>query len=182
MTTYSCSHKRMALKLQLADKRKTMCGVGTRTLKLFLNKKIKGGDTIAGLYRTALEAEDANINAKKYFGEYSAQFYAKKEEMIFKLIGLCRCCGITSFGYTNNEDAFPKHIIYFDLPGCEQISFHCNLKTEWVVPKYSGNWDGRIVSTLPKLERAIMNRYGEEISSLYGVDYSFEDIGGRGVN
>jgi len=171
--------KRDALKHQLKDKRETMCGIGTRKLKLFLNKKIREGDILAGIFRTALEAEDANINAKKYFGDYSERYYAVKENMIGQLIGLCRACGITSYGYQNNDSPFPKHIMYFDLPGCEQISFHCTVKSEWAVPKYSGSWDGQTVSTLPKLERAINNRYGLEICSQYGLSLSDNHIGGR---
>ena len=171
--------KRDALKHQLKDMRTTMCGVGTRKLKLFLNKKRKEGDLLAAIYRTALEAEDANINAKKYFGEYSEQYYSLKELMIWQLIGLCRACGITSYGYQNNDTPFPKHIIYFDLPGCEQISFHCTVKSEWAVPKYTGSWDGQTVSTLPKLERAINNRYGLEICSQYGQPLPVNHIEGR---
>ena len=170
---------RRELKLQLADKRETMCGIGTRKLKLFLNKKIKEGDTLAELYRTALEAEDANINAKKYFGDYSKHYYAVKEDMIWQLICICRAYGITSYGYHNNDSPFPKHIIYFDLPGCEQISFHCTVKGDWAVPEYNGKWDGRTVSTLPKIEKAINLKYGEEICLKYGLASQNDMIVGR---
>ena len=48
---------------QLANSRKNFCGVGSRKIKLLLNKLAKT-DNLAKAYRIALEAEDKNISAK----------------------------------------------------------------------------------------------------------------------
>ena len=74
---------------QLSCMREKMCGIGTRKVKLLLNEKIKEGDYIAELYRTALEIEDLNISAKKYHGEYREKYYSKKNDNILLLSELC---------------------------------------------------------------------------------------------
>ena len=158
--------KRSELISQLNNERTYMCGVGTRIVKLFLNKKIKEGDGIASLYRIAVEAEDSNIKAKKYFGEYRDKYYVDKMQYIILLISECKQRQDVVYGYQDNEASFPSHIMYFDLPGCEQISFHCSLPKELRqgIPHYDGVWDRKENSTYPKLERAIANRYGKELS------------------
>lgn len=158
--------KRSELICQLIKERADMCGIGTRSVKLILNKKIKEGDDIAKLYRIAVEAEDSNIKAKKYFGEYRDKYYNDKMYYITLLIEECKQREDVVFGYHNNEASFPSHIIYFDLPGCEQISFHCSIPKELRqgIPHYDGVWDRNENSTFPKLERAIADRYGKELS------------------
>lgn len=158
--------KSSALKRQLSEKRVSMCGIGTRKLKLFLNKKVKDGDGVAFLYRTAIEAEDASICAKKYFGEYRDHYYDKKALLITSLIALCQSRNDVKFGYQNSDDPTTSHVVFFDLPGCEQISFHCNLSREMErsIPYYSDCWDGKVNSTLPKLEQAVFSLYGAELS------------------
>lgn len=163
----SKSNKRAELISQLNKERTDMCGVGTRTVKLILNKRIKEGDEIAKLYRLAVETEDANIKAKKYFGEYRDKYYDDKMHYITLLVDECYGREDVVFGYQKNNRSFPSHIIYFELPGCEQISFHCSLSEEdrQCIPYYDGTWDKKENSTFPKLERAINSRYGEEISN-----------------
>lgn len=158
--------RRSELINQLSNERTEMCGIGTRKVKLFLNKKIKEGDSIAYLYRIAVETEDANIKAKKYYGEYRDKYYEDKMHYITLLISKCKEREDVVYGYQKNDAAFPSHIMYFDLPGCEQISFHCSLPKELKrgIPHYDGTWDKKENSTYPKLERAINNRYGEELS------------------
>ena len=65
MIPIGIQRKNAGLCNQLYNSRNQMCGIGTRKVKLFLNKKMKEGDRNAMILRTALEAEDANINAKK---------------------------------------------------------------------------------------------------------------------
>ena len=151
---------------QLDSMRDKMCGIGTRKLKNFLNRKIKEGDEVAKLYRQALQTEDANISAKKYYN-YSDDYYEEKSRLIDELLGMCASRSDVKFGYQDNDEDFPAHIVYFELPGCEQISFHCDLLHPSEVPQYDGQWDGRTNSTLPKLEAAILKLYGEEINQKY---------------
>lgn len=158
--------KRTELINQLKKERTDMCGIGTRNVKLILNRKIKEGDDIAKLYRLAIETEDANIKAKRYLGKFRDKYYEDKMHNITLLVTECLDREDVVFGYQRNNVSYPSHIIYFELPGCEQISFHCSLseEDEQCIPYYEGAWDKKENSTFPKLERAITNRYRAELS------------------
>lgn len=157
----------------MEEKRETFCGVGTRKTKLFLNKQILKDDELARAFRLALEAEDKNIQAKKtiekyrgnryiYAYEYSDKMYKEKQNYILVLCDLCKEQGYT-YGYQENEDGFPNSIVYFELPNTEQISFHCDLTDEQIasIPHYDREWDGKINSSIGKLEEGILKTYGE---------------------
>lgn len=113
-----------------------MCGIGTRKVKLMLNKKIKQGDFTAKIYRVALELQDYNIKAKDAPFPYSEKMYAKKEDLIDKLIKI----------YNESKLSF----------GCSEdkgISFHSTVKRN--IHVYEKEWDGLVNSTLDKLEKEI---------------------------
>ena len=152
---------------QLSRMRSHMCGIGTRKLKLFLNKLAKNGDIITRIYRTALEIEDENIKAKQN-RYYSDNHYLKKEQLISQLADLCLKENIV-FGVQNINERDTNNIVYFELPNCEQISFHCNIAKDALgkFPQYQKAWDNKVNSTLPKLEKAILQKYGNEIKEKY---------------
>lgn len=144
---------------QLHGKRETFCGIGTRKAKIRLNKLAKT-DTIAALYRKALEIEDKNIQAKAY-PSYREEYYEEKSLLIEDLIKTCLAENI-KVGYSCETTEYEQdtiYIVYFELPNCEQISWHCTDKPN--CPVYDGVWDGKVNSTLPKLEKAILSRYPE---------------------
>jgi hypothetical protein len=140
---------------KLEYQRGQFCGIGTRKIKIRLNKLAKT-ELNAKLYRLALEIEDKNISAKKY-EKYRDMYYMEKSDKIKELIKLCSDNNIV-VGYQEKDD-FGLHIyiVYFELPHCEQISWHtydvphCN--------EYEKEWDGKENSTLQKLEKAIMAQY-----------------------
>jgi len=152
--------------------RDIFCGIGTRKVKLFLNSLIKKGDKIAKLYRTILELQEANILAKLYFGKWRREYYDKKEYLISSLVSLCKDISDVNYGFTVEHTRVTDHIIYFDLPGCEQISYHCNLSPSQLksIPEYNGVWDGQEDNALAKIESAIMGRYGAVLKKKYGDD------------
>ena len=82
----------------LKDKRDTLCGIGTKKVKLFLNKQIKQGDINAKLYRLALEAEERNIMAKNTSFPYQEKVYNVKKRLIMQLANECRLLGL-NYGY-----------------------------------------------------------------------------------
>ena len=147
---------------QLKEKRNNFCGIDTRNIKLILNKLGKT-DPIALTYRYLLEAEDYNIKAKEAKGDYIEKNYKKKAEFINKVVELCKTNDFT-YGIQESDVAGVTHIIYFDIPGCKQISFHTDIENSSDFPVYNGEWDGLINSTLLKLEEAIMTKYPEEIN------------------
>ena len=141
----------------LVQARTQFAGVGTRRAKLALNKLART-DPHAHALRVALEIEDATLTAKRYFGgdcggyTYSDINYFKKGENIEALIGICQSQEWV-FGVQPSEAGQTTHIVYFDIPGVGQLSWHYT-PTE-PLPVYPGQWDGMVGSTLPKLEAAI---------------------------
>lgn len=148
---------------QLSDARVGFCGVGTRKTKLQLNKLARVC-VIAKALRLALEIEDASTLGKKYgFSKWGYRSYERKHALIHELIDLCKEQRWV-YGKQKNRSSGPSWIIYFEIPGCEQISFHCDLSIE--VPDYVREWDGKVNSTLNKLEAAIsmLSLKGKKIS------------------
>lgn len=165
---------------QLSDKRNTFCGIGTRKAKIRLNKLAKNS-LIAMLYRKALEIEDKNIQAKA-FPNYRDKYYEEKSSLLNEFIKICldnnikvgyseesterkvRINEYDEYGYRIYEEdpeyeiiVHTMYIVYFDLPGCEQISWHSKSKPN--CPLYDGVWDGKTNSVLPKLEKAILDAF-----------------------
>lgn len=153
--------KNRRLEASLDNARDSFCGIGTRLVKLMLNRLAKTDD-VAAAYRLALEIEDVNINAKKYFGEYKRSYYNKKEELICQLVDMCETKGY-NYGKHDQIDISTNFILFFDLPGCEQISWHTNASCARNCPSYDKQWDGIPESTLLKLEEAICGNYTEDI-------------------
>lgn len=135
------------------------CGVGTRRTKLALNKLAKVSKYAKAL-RIALEVEDKNLTAKKYYGgdiggySYSQVAYFAKNQGILQLIEICNSQG-WMYGVQKAGVFGASHVIYFDFPGVEQISWHFTPQTDHEFPIYPGIWDGKENSTLRKLEAAI---------------------------
>lgn len=50
----------------------------------------------------------------------------------------------------------------------EQISWHNTLNNITEIPYYNKEWDGKINSTLDKIEDALNKVYGDEIHEKYG--------------
>lgn len=133
--------------------------MGTRVVKLKLNSLVRSCP-IAKAFRLALETEDCSTLGKKYRGDWSNHYYTKKGLLICELIELFKDNG---WLYGKHLVAgFPKWVIYFEIPGCEQISFHC-LKLPEDVPDYPKEWDQKQNSTFGKLEAAINQYFEREI-------------------
>lgn len=150
----------------LKEKRTTLCGVGTRKIKCFLNSKIKRGDKIALIYRKALECEDKNISAKDSYLEYQDKLYKQKSFLIEELINISKENGYI-YGYQKSDVRCVSHVIFFEFPHMEQISWHNTLNNITEIPYYNKEWDGKINSTLDKIEDALNKVYGDEIHEKY---------------
>jgi hypothetical protein len=136
---------------RLTRAREQFCGLGTRKAKLQLNRRALTCP-VARALRLALEIEDASSLGKKYGGEWSYAYYEKKNDLIHQLITHFQAQGWI-FGKHKSDGAGPKWIVYFEIPGCEQLSFHADLDVD--IPDYPREWDGKVHSTLDKLEAAI---------------------------
>ena len=139
-----------------------MCGIGTRRIKLLLNRLAKAGDEMAGVYRLALELEDVNIQAKDSYGKYRLKKYDLKEKMLRELINVCKTNGFV-YGYQPCQGVREvRRILYFELPGTGQISFHCSIMDS-SIPKYEKEWNGLHCHTWVAIEQAISTRYAKDI-------------------
>ena len=151
------SRKRQQKIETLVQARTQFAGIGTRKAKLMLNKLAKT-DEYARALRVALEIEDANLTAKRYFGGDCGGYtdadinYIKKGENIELLIEISKSQGWV-FGVQLNKVFSTTHIIYFDVPGVGQVSWHYSPKE--ALPVYPGQWDGQEGSTLAKIEAAV---------------------------
>lgn len=150
----AAEQRAIALEEQLATARVTLCGIGTRKIKIRLNKLAKT-DNRAKAYRLALEIEDTNIRAKRVPAPYADKEYQTKNELIEELGKLCSTEGWT-WGTQANDKHGPSHIVYFELPSTEQLSWHSDCS---IAPKYEGQWDHKRLSTLKKIETAILATY-----------------------
>lgn len=143
-------HKNQLLVEQLTKKRKSFAGIGTNKAKRRLNK-LATTSPIAKAIRLSLEIEDKNISAKKYYGKYRDKIYKKKAELILEL---CKVFKEQNwiYGTQNSEIPDTTHVVYFEIPGCEQISWHFSYNRK-DLPIYEKEWDGKQNSTIGKLEK-----------------------------
>lgn len=135
---------------QLAQCRLGFAGIGTRKAKLRLNKLARS-NSLAKAVRIALEIEDKNISAKKSYGEFRIKIYGQKTRLIYDLAEHCKKHNWV-YGIKDSDELPMSHVIYFELPYCEQISWHFTPSNELDFPDYKNEWDGKINSTLRKLE------------------------------
>lgn len=146
---------RRVLVNQLEIARESFGGIGTKQIKLNLNRLVKSCP-IAKAFRIALEIEDCSTLGKKYRGDWSNHYYEKKDRFIKELIEIFKTNDwVYGIHLTNGH---PPTVIYFEIPGCEQISFHCFLDRD-KAPEYKGEWDGKRNSTFGKLEKAICDYF-----------------------
>lgn len=145
---------------KLYEARQNFAGLRTRQAKLKLNRLVKFCP-LAKAFRIALEIEDCSTQGKKYHGEWSNHYYVKKSLAIQNLIEVFKENNWV-YGKHKSNDYHTKHIVYFEIPGCEQISFHCTVDEK--VPDYPKEWDGKRGSTFRKLETAIVEYFDSERS------------------
>ena len=143
----------------LCSARRDACGIGTRKLKLRLNKLSKAGDKEAQLVRTLLEVEDKNIVAKDTSYYYRDKVYDQKSALLRSATDLLDELG-WRYGYTGKTGKNAMYLVYVFLPGGAQVSWHMN--DSWVpdeVPPIDCEWDGQEASTLPKLLAHVQSRF-----------------------
>lgn len=135
------------------------CGIGSKKLKLRLNKLKKNGDKVASVLRKLIEAEDSNISAKKYFGKYRDRYYGNKEMYLMDSIEDMKELGWT-FGYSTEVGKNAKYVMYVYLPNGSQLSWHMvNDSNKVRLPEIDVKWDGLPATTLTKLYDYVMVAY-----------------------
>lgn len=134
----------------LQTKRKNFAGIGTNKAKRRLNKLAKT-DPIAKAIRLALEIEDKSISAKNSYGEYQDRIYNQKVLLVEQLVDHFKARKWI-YGIQDSDLPFISHVMYFEIPTCEQISWHIDINKPKNYPTYKKEWDQKKNSTLYKLE------------------------------
>lgn len=140
---------------KLKNKRKTFATIGTNKSKRRLNKLSKN-NYLAQALRIALEIEDKNICAKDSYYKYKEKIYNQKYKLIMELRDIFKLNNWT-YGIEKSDVPGVTHVVYFEIPGCEQVSWHLSLNNKNDFPKYDKKWDGKKNSTLDKIEKVAYN-------------------------
>lgn len=149
----------------LKDKREKFAGIGTNKVKRRLNK-LAATCSIAQAIRLALEIEDSSISAKDSYGTHQDKIYKQKQKLIAQLCELFKEQS-WNYGIRKSEIACPTHVIYFEIPTCEQVSWHFSPENSADFPFYDSVWDKKENSTLEKLEKVAARLLSTgEVSSL----------------
>lgn len=129
---------------------------GLRSAKIMLGKLAKKGNDVALALSIATTAELFSIRAKKAwrYGDDRPKYYKKKAKQIAKLIKLAQKNGWT-YGTHQSDSTRTSHIIYFEIPGCEQLSYHYTPSKDIILPIYEKEWDQKRNSTIKKLSVAV---------------------------
>ncbi len=136
---------------QLNNVRNKALGVGTRKLKLRLNKLWKWKDIYwrevdkdvmidAQIYRLLLELEDKNIQAKKYRWDYREKAYEAKDKIMIELVLLLDSSKYKHDRWFAYDKMLNMWVLYVDLfyqNEVHQVSWHISDYTwlKWPVLK-----------------------------------------------
>ena len=116
-------------------------------------------------------AQKCSTRAKAYRGRrYKDDAHARKAwsigELVDALIDYGQELGLMSWGWKlDPAEEFASWVLYVDLPGVGQVSFHCTERLSG--PDYQGKWDGRHASESRILEycKTIEQRVRSWVSS-----------------
>lgn len=149
---------------QLHENRTEFLGIGTRKIKIRLNKLSKD-NIILKVIRLMMEIEDVNIQAKETYGKYRDRKYKMKVDLIIELIDIYKENSFR-FGYHDSDVHKTNYIIFFEIPNTDiQVSWHSDLSSSQMVGvnKYDKVWDGLVNSTMIKLENYLKINYHKDL-------------------
>jgi len=146
---------------ELYDLRENALGIGTRKMKIRLNK-IAVQNIEAKIARMVLEIEDVSTQAKNSSWKYKDKKYFQKQELIEELVEIYKQTDY-DYGIQYEENYNTNAILYFELPNGAQVSFHTNWDKEIHVKKYEKKWDGLINSTFKKVITFVEEKFINEI-------------------
>jgi len=151
------AHRNKVLNRDLDQAYNKFCG---SSLHLVLQDLESRGeeDVIARGYFLALQIEIANRRAKKHTGDIRLRLYNKKVALLSEMVSHCQGNGYKIEQAVAHDVGGPGEVMYVYLPGCEQISWHCNVG-RLALPEATQDWDEKKFSTLRKLEEGLMKEF-----------------------
>lgn len=134
-------------------------GLGVRKVIKELQKISISGNTEAKIIHLLMQAEFANLAAKKNRNKKEV-CYERKSQILIKLSDLLHKnewrCGIN---YNTGKNS--SYLIYIYLPNGVQLSWHCNdYNIVYCYDEINCEWDGIICSTLEKLLEYTHTKFG----------------------
>lgn len=149
-------------------------------LKTVLNKVrtfANHSSFVARLLYTALNAEMYSCMAKRekivnHNVRKSGVYYRLKEMYVIELSRLFFTHNLEhpeylllyGRGLDEDEDAIMTKVLYFHIPGCQQISYHISNADAFAsVPDYTLSWDECRNTTLSKLRECIWKMFWQEL-------------------
>jgi hypothetical protein len=144
--------------------KKTACGIGLRkVIKQMKQELMKSQNLEKEILLLVLEAEFANISAKKYSGEKKEMIYNRKS---FLLQVLSEKLKQSNWRYGINSDTGKNacYLIFVYLPNGTQLTWHSN---DYYLYKYypeiESTWDGQVCMTMEKIITYIEQNYFSQI-------------------
>ncbi|TGK84831.1 hypothetical protein EHQ23_09040 [Leptospira bourretii] len=146
----------------LLRSRSHYCG-GTLDEVILHLEDILGSNRVAEALYYALNAEIANYEAKLSDRYGRRERYRRKNLCISELLKLCNVEGF-KYGIQKNLNNHRKAevVIYFDLPGTAQLSWHINIQNLDIkskIPVYKNKWDNLKNSVFTKIEQSILDQF-----------------------
>ena len=133
--------------------------ISQQVVKYFLNKSSKNGDSIAAVLRSALEVETWQDYVNKY--PYDSKIGNNMEVKCKEYLDVLRANGLCYGKIISRRKYLPVTIIG-TLPNGKTIAYCCSRDTKWDnVPLYNGNWDKDIKNNRVKIEKNIIDVYGD---------------------
>ena len=147
------AHRNKILNRDLDQAYNHFCGSRLHTILTHL-ESIADESKLARAYLLALQTEIANRRAKKHKGDMRQRLYKVKLSLLNELISHCQLSNYRVERARAHDIGGPSEVLYCYLPGCEQMSWHCNLGT-LPLPEAQDPWDEKKYSTLKKLEAGL---------------------------
>ena len=167
--------------MELFSKRTSMCGIGTKRVKYFLDRKVKEGDLEAELLYTALKMEDKRISSLLCSFKYRGKNLYGVKRLLDDLLFIIDIYKVGDYGYLdllysdyNITGSELARGLCIDLPGDEQLGYAVS---DWDDNKpFKGVLRNTHKTNLAKLEDAINRLYGDQIVEKYGSPATAIDV------
>lgn len=131
----------------------------------------KAGQLAFGLFRAVKRSQ----RAKAYRGSLRRSSYGAKDDALKYIDYLLQRCARelhVEWGWQRDNKAVNyEHVLYVDLPGCGQASFHCSERHSQ--KPYNGKWDESSKSTASVLMYCENSMHAETQRPLTGEDIMF---------
>lgn len=140
--------------------KETACGIGLRKVIKQMKQELMVSQNLEKeLLLLVLEAEFANISAKKYKGEKKEMSYNRKSFLLQVLSEKLKNSG-WKYGINSDTGKNACYLIFVYLPNGTQLTWHSNDYNLYkYYPEIDSTWDGQVCMTMEKIVTYIEENY-----------------------